>query len=124
MAQPIQNAPLKIRKIDQIASIVQTSPQEHTKKRYACNRCPKTYAQRYSLINHLRMHDNVRPYACKNCDCKFTNLSTLVKHQRTHTGEKPYALVFLCRECVSQIRVLNGCDIYSVLYYCTLITKL
>ncbi|XP_052739372.1 zinc finger protein 585A [Bicyclus anynana] len=57
---------------------------------YKCDRCPKTYKIRQSLVAHQNKHDGIRKYACEFCPAKFYERSTLTKHRRTHTGVKPY----------------------------------
>ncbi|XP_052739381.1 zinc finger protein 271 isoform X2 [Bicyclus anynana] len=62
---------------------------------YKCDRCPKTYKNRQSLVVHQNKHDGIRKHACEFCSAKFYDYSVLTKHRRTHTGIKPY----VCKIC-------------------------
>ncbi|XP_074554140.1 uncharacterized protein znf1067 [Halichoeres trimaculatus] len=65
------------------------------KKPYVCAHCGKGLSCPKVLETHMRLHTGERPYACKLCDKKFDQKYTLTQHIRTHKGEKPY----LCSVC-------------------------
>ena len=61
----------------------------------ACSVCAKTFARRYSLDRHMRMHNDIRPFPCDECGLRFRQRYQLTAHARLHTGDKPFA----CEEC-------------------------
>lgn len=40
-------------------------------RKHACNVCSKRFLKRSNLIDHLRLHANVKIYACKYCEKSF-----------------------------------------------------
>ncbi|XP_075703692.1 uncharacterized protein LOC142689481 [Rhinoderma darwinii] len=62
---------------------------------FPCSVCGKSFNQKHTLINHLRIHSGERPYACPVCGKSFIQKQHLTKHVRLHTGERPYS----CQEC-------------------------
>ncbi|XP_053323278.1 zinc finger protein 845-like [Spea bombifrons] len=67
----------------------------HGRRVFVCPVCGKTFNQRFTLVNHLRIHSGERPYSCPVCKKNFTQKQHLTKHHRLHTGEKPYS----CQDC-------------------------
>ncbi|XP_073407843.1 uncharacterized protein [Dendrobates tinctorius] len=62
---------------------------------FPCSVCGKSFNQKHTLINHLRIHSGERPYPCPTCGKSFIQKQHLTKHVRLHTGERPYS----CQEC-------------------------
>ncbi|KAM5125399.1 uncharacterized protein ACMZJ9_022205 isoform 1-T2 [Mantella aurantiaca] len=62
---------------------------------FICPMCGKSFNQKHTLINHLRIHSGERPYTCQLCRKSFIQKQHLTKHVRLHTGERPY----VCHEC-------------------------
>ncbi|XP_056409130.1 zinc finger protein 850-like [Hyla sarda] len=62
---------------------------------FPCSVCGKSFNQKHTLINHLRIHSGERPYPCPVCGKSFIQKQHLTKHVRLHTGERPYS----CQEC-------------------------
>ncbi|KAM4028623.1 uncharacterized protein ACNLHF_023908 [Anomaloglossus baeobatrachus] len=62
---------------------------------FPCSVCGKSFNQKHTLINHLRIHSGERPYPCPTCGKSFIQKQHLTKHMRLHTGERPYS----CQEC-------------------------
>lgn len=62
---------------------------------FPCSVCGKSFNQKHTLINHLRIHSGERPYPCPMCGKSFIQKQHLTKHVRLHTGERPYS----CQEC-------------------------
>jgi Zinc finger, C2H2 type len=73
------------------------SKHEHSKRKFECSTCHKTFAKQYSLTEHIRYnHTFEKPYACSLCDATFIGSSKRLRHFRfVHTKEKR----FFCSEC-------------------------
>ena len=57
----------------------------HSKqKRFTCDQCQKTFAQKSSLILHKRLHSGEKPYQCDVCQKKFSHLSHFKRHKKSH----------------------------------------
>ena len=47
--------------------------------------CNKEFTRTWSIIDHVRMHEGVRPYVCKFCSRSYTQKGNMIKHMRRHT---------------------------------------
>lgn len=54
-------------------------------RRHVCNVCQKRFQKRSNLIDHLRLHANVKVFACEYCDKSFVQAGNFKAHLRTHT---------------------------------------
>lgn len=68
---------------------------QHSSERpYVCNfpGCPKAFAVRGKLKQHLVSHGNERNYTCEHegCGQKFKHLAALRTHTLLHTGQTPF----------------------------------
>lgn len=76
------------------ASIASTSPQTKNPKtptrKHECSVCYKTFTRKSNLVDHLRLHANMRPFECEICHATFVQTGNLKAHMRTHTKERPY----------------------------------
>jgi ribosomal protein L37AE/L43A len=70
-------------------------------RKHACNVCNKKFQKRSNLIDHLRLHANVKVFACEFCEKSFVQAGNYKAHLRTHTKEKPYACHY-CNKAYSQ----------------------
>lgn len=59
-------------------------------RRYPCESCGSTFADRKGLITHQRIHTGEKPFVCSECSKAFSDRSSLASHVRQHTGEKPF----------------------------------
>lgn len=70
-------------------------------RKHCCNVCNKKFQKRSNLIDHLRLHANVKVFACEYCEKSFVQAGNYKAHLRTHTKEKPYACHY-CNKSYSQ----------------------
>lgn len=70
-------------------------------RKHCCNVCNKKFQKRSNLIDHLRLHANVKVFACEFCEKSFVQAGNYKAHLRTHTKEKPYACHY-CNKAYSQ----------------------
>ena len=47
--------------------------------------CDKEFTRSWSILDHVRMHEGVRPYTCKFCQRSYTQKGNMLKHMRRHT---------------------------------------
>ena len=47
--------------------------------------CDKEFTRTWSILDHVRMHEGVRPYVCKYCSRTYTQKGNMIKHMRRHT---------------------------------------
>lgn len=60
-------------------------------RRHSCEVCCKTFMKKSNLIDHLRLHANMKPFQCAHCDKSFVQSGNYKSHLRTHTQERPFA---------------------------------
>lgn len=83
------------------------------KRPHICKVCDKTFLRKSNLIDHLRLHANLRLYQCEYCDKSFVQAGNFKSHLRIHTKERP----FKCGVCPktynqsSALKVRFGTDI-------------
>lgn len=68
--------------------------QENTKP-YACEFCPKKFADKSYMKTHQLTHLGIRPHACSYCGKGFFRRRELLRHEAVHTGIKPFS----CKTC-------------------------
>ncbi|XP_052902749.1 zinc finger protein 436-like [Anopheles moucheti] len=64
--------------------------EQRTATVHLCNLCNKSFLRRSNLVDHLRLHAQVKMYECDYCDKSFVQSGNLKSHLRTHTAEKPF----------------------------------
>lgn len=62
---------------------------------HSCQVCKRTFLRKSNLVDHLRLHANLRLYQCKVCDKSFVQAGNFKSHMRIHTKERP----FVCTMC-------------------------
>ncbi len=84
--EPEQLDVIKIRKIES-GKCEEENFNDPTRK-HVCNVCNKRFQKRSNLIDHLRLHANVKIFACNFCEKSFVQAGNYKAHLRTHTKEK------------------------------------
>jgi len=73
---------------------------------FACNDCGATFARKFQLINHGKLHGRV-PHSCTVCGREFLQKRTLATHMKTHTGEASFPCL-ACGEGFASKAELNA----------------
>ncbi|CAI2361777.1 unnamed protein product [Moneuplotes crassus] len=66
---------------------VVTTPVTHKETTvYICKYegCDKEYTKIWNLLDHVRMHEGIKPYQCDSCSKSFTQKGNLKKHMKQH----------------------------------------
>ena len=72
----------------QYQKVVEIDDVTHKEKiTYICkyNEWNKVFTKTWNLLDHVRMHEGIRPFRCKHCPKSFTQKGNLKKHQIQHT---------------------------------------
>lgn len=88
---PHQKKVIEVKKIKKNLT-PDTSIDDSTRK-HACNVCQKRFQKRSNLIDHLRLHANVKVFACDYCDKSFVQAGNFKAHLRTHTKGKIFKIL-------------------------------
>lgn len=59
-------------------------------RKHECSVCQKAFSRKSNLVDHLRLHANMRPFECEICHATFVQMGNLKAHMRIHTKERPY----------------------------------
>ncbi|KAK6755018.1 hypothetical protein RB195_013782 [Necator americanus] len=64
----------------------------HAERRFSCNNCGRSFAERTKLNRHMLTHTGERAFKCthEGCNKAFSLEANLRSHIKTHTGEKSY----------------------------------
>ncbi|XP_053667674.1 zinc finger protein with KRAB and SCAN domains 3-like [Anopheles marshallii] len=79
-----------LQQIGMKASDPKPRAEQRTATVHLCNVCDKSFLRRSNLVDHLRLHAQVKMYECDYCDKSFVQSGNLKSHLRTHTAEKPF----------------------------------
>ena len=54
---------------------------------YTCmmKECGKEFLRTWNLLDHVRMHQDIKPYSCEICGKEFTQKGNMRKHLKTHS---------------------------------------
>lgn len=61
--------------------------------------CMKIFTKACNFLDHVRMHEEVRPYECLKCDVAFVQRCNLVKHKKLHCEDSLRERRFKCSLC-------------------------
>lgn len=56
-------------------------------RRHSCTACDKTFMRKSNLIDHLRLHANIRPFKCEHCNKEFVQAGNYRSHLRVWTNQ-------------------------------------
>jgi len=57
---------------------------------HKCPKCARYFTRGFTLREHLRRHDNIRPFSCRECSKSFVSLKDRNRHELLHSGEKTF----------------------------------
>lgn len=84
----------------------QNGDAERTKRMHVCQVCSKSFARKSNLVDHLRLHANVRLYKCEYCAKSFVQAGNYRSHLRIHTKERPFKCT-MCDKTYNQSSALK-----------------
>lgn len=77
-------------------------------RRHICEVCNKKFMKKSNLIDHLRLHANMKPFQCEHCEKSFVQSGNYKAHLRTHTLERPFVCSYSgCRKSYNQSSALR-----------------
>ena len=82
-------------------------------KLFSCQICRKTYCNKQSLNQHMKVHDESKALKCDVCFKLFSHKSGLTRHYRIHTGEKPFACQVCDKKFSQKSSLLNHQAVHS-----------
>lgn len=59
-------------------------------RKHKCQVCHKQFLRKSNLVDHLRLHANLKLFQCDQCDKSFVQAGNFRAHYRIHTKERPY----------------------------------
>jgi hypothetical protein len=62
--------------------------------------CQKIFNKACNFLDHVRMHEEVKPYECLRCDVAFVQHCNLIKHKKLHCEDSIRDKRFRCNLCV------------------------
>jgi Zinc finger, C2H2 type len=79
---------------------------KYEERRHVCEVCQKRFLKKSNLIDHLRLHANMKIFKCDYCDRSFVQMGNYKQHLRIHTDEKPFTCEF-CNKSYTQSSALK-----------------
>ena len=71
--------------------------------------CDQEFPRSWNLLDHIRMHYNIRPYQCHYCNYRFTQKGNLNKHMVKHMrSEFNSRRKYRCNECNKVFKKKNS----------------
>ncbi|XP_004924997.1 zinc finger protein 85 [Bombyx mori] len=79
---------------------------------FGCHKCGKMFFTKGALVNHLAIHEEVRPHKCEYCPLAFRARGNLQAHLVLHSGSKP----FVCEQCGKSFRMKRHLKSHSIMH--------
>ena len=71
--------------------------------------CNQEFPRSWNLLDHIRMHYNIRPYQCQYCNFRFTQKGNLNKHMVKHMrSEFNASRKYRCNDCSKVFKKRNS----------------
>ena len=78
--------------------------------------CNQEFPRSWNLLDHIRMHYNIRPYQCQYCNFRFTQKGNLNKHMVKHMrSEFNASRKYRCNDCSKVFKKKNSYTVSSSL---------
>lgn len=87
-------------------NVAAEKPTKSPKRPHVCQVCSKSFLRKSNLVDHLRLHANLRLYQCEYCDKSFVQAGNFKSHLRIHTKERPFKCT-MCPKTYNQSSALK-----------------
>ena len=85
----------------------------------------KEFTRTWSILDHVRMHEGVRPYVCKYCSRSYTQKGNMIKHMRRHIEPDVYTRrAYICEFCNHGYTEKYNLKVFVLLKFCAVCLKL
>ena len=91
-----------------------------TKYTYLCkyDDCNKFFTKACNFLDHVRMHEEIKPYQCLRCKVSFVQHCNLVKHKKLHCGDQKGKKNYRCEKCNRTFTEKTSLEVRCHCKYC------
>ncbi|ODM87772.1 PR domain zinc finger protein 5 [Orchesella cincta] len=83
-------------------TFTETCGKDHEEVRFLCPHCPKSYADQFTLDEHIRIHTGEGAFTCPTCGKELSSKYALKSHERSHL-ELPKDPICVCDICGKEL---------------------